>query len=78
MEYKSPHKLRQGHEMSALTHCNTINELKCVSQNVIHRSLGITDSVDGKRMDNDEKMRVEKNLKIREGKTPALVLAHPK
>jgi len=45
--YLSPHKLRHGHVMYALQHAKTINDLKAISQNVMHSSVTITDAIYG-------------------------------
>lgn len=45
IEYKSPHSLRHGHAVWALERCQTMADLKAVSQNLMHSSLGITDKI---------------------------------
>lgn len=43
--YLSPHKLRHGHAVHALRSAKTIEELKAISQNLMHSSITITDSI---------------------------------
>ncbi|MBI5951913.1 MAG: hypothetical protein HY865_09665 [Chloroflexi bacterium] len=43
--YKSPHKLRHGHAVYGLKNARTLEELKAVSQNIMHASMTITDGV---------------------------------
>jgi integrase len=43
--YKSPHKLRHGHAVYGLKNARTIEELKAVSQNIMHASMSITDGI---------------------------------
>jgi len=45
--YLSPHKLRHGHVVWALQHAHDMAELKAISQNVMHASVTITDSIYG-------------------------------
>ena len=45
--YHSPHKLRHGHTVYALKRAHDIADLKAISQNLMHSSLTITDSVYG-------------------------------
>lgn len=45
ISYKSPHKLRHGHAVWGLKHSKTIEQMKAVSQNLMHKNLGITDSI---------------------------------
>ncbi len=45
--YHSPHKLRHGFTVYALKSARTISELKAISQNLMHSSLTITDSIYG-------------------------------
>jgi integrase len=47
MPYHSPHKLRHGFTAYALKSAKTIAELKAISQNLMHSSLTITDSIYG-------------------------------
>lgn len=47
VEYKSPHKLRHGHAVHAYRKATTIAQLKAISQNLMHKSLMITDSLYG-------------------------------
>lgn len=45
--YHSPHKLRHGHAVYALKQARTVEQLKAISQNLMHSSLTITDAVYG-------------------------------
>jgi site-specific recombinase XerD len=45
--YLSPHKLRHGHVVYALKRAKTFADFKAVSQNVMHSSVTITDSIYG-------------------------------
>ena len=45
--YRSPHKLRHGHAVYGIKHAKTIEQLKAVSQNLMHHSITITDGVYG-------------------------------
>lgn len=47
LAYHSPHKLRHGHAVYALKQARTIEQLKAISQNLMHSSLTITDGVYG-------------------------------
>jgi len=47
IKYLSPHKLRHGHVIYALKRVKDMAGLKAVSQNVMHSSVGITDSIYG-------------------------------
>lgn len=45
--YKSPHKLRHGHAVYALSRCQNIADLKAVSQNLMHSDISTTDGIYG-------------------------------
>lgn len=45
VEYKSPHKFRHGHIVYARSLARTIDEVKAISQNVMHANIIITDEV---------------------------------
>ena len=45
--YKSPHKLRHGHGVYGVKNARNIEELKAVSQNMMHATIGITDGLYG-------------------------------
>jgi integrase len=47
LPYMSPHKLRHGHGVYGVKNARNIEELKAVSQNMMHASLGITDGLYG-------------------------------
>lgn len=54
----SAHKLRHGHAVWALKHCSTMEDLKAVSQNLMHASLVTTDSIYGVLPQNDVSQRI--------------------
>jgi integrase len=45
--YLSPHKLRHGHAVYGVKHARNMQELKAVSQNLMHSSISITDGIYG-------------------------------
>ena len=47
VEYKSPHKLRHGHAVYGIKNMETLAQLKAISQNLMHKSLTITDGLYG-------------------------------
>lgn len=47
VEYKSPHKLRHGHIVYARSLARDMDDVKAISQNVMHSSIVITDQVYG-------------------------------
>lgn len=51
--YLSPHKMRHGHVVYALKQAKTMAEMKAVSQNVMHSSMTITDSIYGRLVAGD-------------------------
>jgi len=51
--YKSPHKLRHGHANYGMKHAKTIQELKALSQNLMHSSISITDGIYGNLKEED-------------------------
>jgi integrase len=53
VEYKSAHKFRHGHAVYALKKCNSMEEFKSVSMNLMHSNMGITDSIYGKLVEDD-------------------------
>lgn len=53
VEYQSPHKLRHGHVVWGLKRARTIEELKAISQNVMHSSITITDGIYGNLVKDD-------------------------
>jgi len=57
--YHSPHKLRHGHAVYAMSHATTIADFKAVSQNLMHASLGITDRVYGVLQGEDVQARIK-------------------
>jgi integrase len=53
LPYLSPHKLRHGHVVYALKQSRTMEQLKAISQNVMHSSVTITDQVYGNLVNDD-------------------------
>lgn len=51
--YKSSHKLRHGFAVFALKRARTMEELKAISQNLMHSTIGITDGIYGRLMEDD-------------------------
>ncbi len=51
--YKSSHKLRHGFAVYALKRAKTMEELKAISQNLMHATIGITDGIYGRLMEDD-------------------------
>jgi integrase len=51
--YKYPHQLRHGHTVYGLKNARTIEELKAVSQNIMHASMTITDGIYGNLLTNE-------------------------
>jgi hypothetical protein len=47
------HKLGHGHAVWALKKAKTMAELKSISQNLMHSSMGITDAIYSKLVDDD-------------------------
>lgn len=45
MEYKSPHKYRHGHAVYALLQAKNMADYKAISQNLMHGSIQVTDSI---------------------------------
>ena len=45
VEYKRPHALRHGHAVWALSNAGSVADLKAVSQNLMHKSLSVTDGI---------------------------------
>lgn len=55
LPYKSAHKLRHGHVVHALKQAQNLTQLKSISQNVMHKSVTITDGVYGNLLTDDVK-----------------------
>lgn len=45
IEYKSPHAFRHGHVHWGLSHAKSMEQVKAISQNVMHNSTAITDEI---------------------------------
>lgn len=43
--YKSPHKFRHGHAVYALKRAKNMEQMKAISQNLMHSTVGITDGI---------------------------------
>lgn len=55
LPYKSAHKLRHGHVVHALKQAQNVTQLKSISQNVMHKSVTITDGIYGNLLTDDVK-----------------------
>lgn len=66
VSYQSPHKLRHGHVVYALRHARNLEDLKAISQNVMHASVAITDGIYGNLTS-----RNVQNVIARLGQSPA-------
>ena len=53
VEYKSAHKMRHGHAVYGLKHCETMEDFKSVSMNLMHSTVGITDGIYSKLVEDD-------------------------
>ncbi len=53
VKYKSAHKFRHGHAVYALKRAQNMEQLKAISQNLMHSTVGITDGIYGKLVDDD-------------------------
>jgi site-specific recombinase XerD len=53
VEYKSAHKFRHGHAVYALKRAKTVEQLKAISQNLMHSTIGITDGIYGNLVQDD-------------------------
>ena len=53
VEYKSPHKFRHGHAVYALKRANNMMQMKAISQNLMHSTVGITDGIYGNLVNDD-------------------------
>lgn len=51
--YKSAHKLRHGHVVYALKLAKNMEQMKAISQNVMHATVGITDGIYGNLVHDD-------------------------
>jgi integrase len=51
--YKSPHKFRHGHVVYAIKRAKNLEDLKAISQNVMHANVGITDGLYGSFLSDD-------------------------
>jgi len=45
LPYRSPHKFRHGFAVYALSLCDTMEDFKAVSQNLMHEQMGTTDAI---------------------------------
>lgn len=53
VSYKSAHKFRHGHAVYGLKRAKNMGELKAVSQNLMHATVGITDGIYGNLVSDD-------------------------
>jgi hypothetical protein len=54
----SPHKFRHGHAVYGLKAAKEIGDFKAVSMNLMHQSIGITDSIYAVLSDKDMQERI--------------------
>jgi integrase len=64
--YLSPHKFRHGHVVYARQFARTLEEMKAISQNVMHANMIVTDGIYGELVNN-----TVKNTIARLGQVPA-------
>lgn len=55
VKYHSPHKLRHGHAVFALKHARDMKDLKAISENLMHSTVGITDGIYGRLVEDDRR-----------------------
>lgn len=67
VEYKSPHKLRNGHGVFGVKQAKTVEEFKAFSQNMMHESMEITDRLYG-RLARDDVHAAINRIGAREGR----------
>ena len=53
VKYKSAHKFRHGHTVWALKRAKDMEQLKAISQNLMHSTVGITDGIYGNLVNDD-------------------------
>jgi site-specific recombinase XerD len=58
LAYRSPHKLRHGHAVYGVKHARNMEELKAVSQNLMHSSISITDGLYGRLTADDVNLAI--------------------
>ncbi len=58
LDYMSPHKFRHGHAIYGLSQSSELADFKAVSMNLMHSSLGITDSIYAMLTADDMKERI--------------------
>ncbi|MBN1373032.1 MAG: site-specific integrase [Anaerolineaceae bacterium] len=68
--YHSPHKLRHGHVVYSMKRARTLEDFKAISQNVMHSSLGITDSIYGVLTAEDVSTAIGRLSKEKTGQEP--------
>jgi integrase len=51
--YRRPHCLRHGHAVYGMKHARNIQDLKAVSQNLMHTSISVTDGLYGRLSSDD-------------------------
>lgn len=64
LPYHSPHKFRHGHAVYAIKNARTVAALKAVSQNLMHSSLKVTDSIYAILSDVDVQSEIQSLSKI--------------
>jgi integrase len=53
VKYKSAHKFRHGHAVYAMKRAKDLSQLKAISQNLMHSTVGITDGIYGNLVNDD-------------------------
>lgn len=71
--YLSPHKLRHGHIVHALKNARDMQDLKAISQNVMHSSTAITDGKYGNLVRDDVRSTIFRLGKQKEADTAQLL-----
>ena len=66
LPYHSPHKFRHGHAVFGIKNAKTISALKAISQNLMHSSLKVTDSVYGVLSDLDVQTEISSLGKLQD------------
>lgn len=58
--YHSPHKFRHGHAVYAIKRASNLEELKAISQNLMHSNMGITDGIYGELVEDDVNIAIKR------------------
>ena len=71
--YLSPHKLRHGHAMYGIKRAKTMEQLKALSQNLMHSSIQITDGIYGTLVQEDIRKGIA-SLAVGESRVEAVLV----